>query len=154
MGFSISIWVQWLGLDLGFVLIESELKGCGLAAFLSKWDWGFGLGQLLNWVRNYGLRNQVGSCTKWSGSTQPSYPYFLQHVVWKTLDLGYLGSSWVSMWHNFGSPCSKVCSINHVPNWLKISALCYNEHNLNIFYRLKLHFTTTRVRPFCCGTLG
>ena len=38
MGFSISIWVQWLGLDLGFVLIESELKGCGLAAFLSKWD--------------------------------------------------------------------------------------------------------------------
>ena len=30
MGFSISIWAQWLGLNLGLVLIESELKGCGV----------------------------------------------------------------------------------------------------------------------------
>ena len=37
MGFGISIWVQWLGLDLGLVLIESELPWCGLAAFLFKW---------------------------------------------------------------------------------------------------------------------
>ena len=129
MGFSILISAQWLGLNLGLVWLRLSWRGVGWLHFLSKWAWGFGLGRLLSWVRNYGIRNRVGSCTKWSGSTQTNYPYFLQHVVWKTPDLGYVGSSWVSMWHNLGPPCGNLCSINNVPNWLKISALCYNEHD-------------------------